>query len=264
MSDPATIHGLDSGGYTWNPDFQAKLDSKGKWTGKESYTCRLNDVTRLLPKIGAKCTLTGWTFLTMTEVEVNNIEGDLAQVTISYSSYQEGGDFQFNDSNLNNYVYDLQIQTNEEPIQTFYKFYKDNPISSDEWSIIRKFINGTVQTVSGGDGYTFETVGGEPSEVGSVSSDAGKKLVDYLAKGVESYYLPRQIWRVTYTTTSRPTASLLNDVGKIKTPKGSPNISTYRNWLFNGLSIQENDKVFTVTEEYILSDLGKWDSYLYE
>jgi len=264
MSDSATIYGIDRNDYIWNPNFKVRLDSKGKWTGSEGYTCRLADVTKLLPKIGAYCTLAGWNFLTVTEIEVENIEGDLAEVNFSYSSYQEGGDFQFNENNLNNYTYDLSIQASDEPITTFHKFRIDDPISDEEWLIIKQYIDGLAKPKDGTDKYTFISVADETTELGEVTSEEGKKLCDFLAVGVETYYVPRQIWRITYTSRSRPSASDLNDVGKIGNPKGAPSLAGGRNWLLNGLNVTESDKIFTITEEWLLSDIGGWDEYLYE
>lgn len=259
----ATIHNLDRSEFIWNPDFQAKMDDKGKWTGSESFTCRLKDVTRVLPTMGASCTLEGWEFLTTTSVSVQNIEGDLAQVTLNFSGYQEGN-FTFDDNNLNNYVYDLQIQVGEQPIITHPKTiapYGD--MTQDEKNALVKVLTG-------------EWKGNKTASIKKASSQDDKesltftttdgiKFYDYVVnQGIESFYLPSQVWRISYTTKSRPDSDKLSDVGKIKKPKGAPNFGDDKNWLFQGLSISENDRVYTVTEEYLLSDIKGWDTYLYE
>lgn len=263
--EKATIKNIDRNEYIWNPDFSAKMDDKGKWTGSESFTCRLKDVTRLLPTMGAACTLEGWEFLTVNSVSVENIEGDLAQVTLNFSGYQEGN-FTFDDNNLNNYVYDLQIQTGEQPLITHYKTLASYGDMTDEEKLhLVKYINGTWDRVENDATNSLYKVGAEELTTFTFTSNDGIAFLNYYTvKGRESFYYPSQVWRISYTTKSRPSQAKLNEVGKIKEPKGAPNVSQGRNWLFQGLSVSEKDRIYTITEEYLLSDVGGWDPYLYQ
>jgi hypothetical protein len=268
-TEKSTHYGLKRNGLIWNCDFQASLDVKGKWVGSESFHCNLKDVTKVLPALNAECQMEGFSFLVMTGIDIQNIEGDLCEVKCSYGGFQTGGDFTFNDDDPNtydNYVYDLQIQPSDEPIETFYKFHKDDPIPKEEWIIIKNYISG-LYSPKPLSVYDFILSGDEatsPTSMGSVTSEMGKKLVDYLTKKQTSYRSCTQIWRVSYTTLKRPSASKLNAVGTTKKPPGAPSVASGRDWLFNGLSMQQNDKVFTITEEYALSDLGGNDAFLYE
>lgn len=264
-TETATIIDLDRNEFIWNPTFQAKMDTKGKWTGSESFTCRMKDVTRVLPTVGSYCQMEGFSFMTLSEFAIQNIEGDLCEVTCSYSGYSEN-QFTFDTdtpSNLDNYVYDLQIQQEESDIGAFYKFLVDDPIPKAEWITIRSYRSGLYSILDAAN-YTFYATGDKTkAQVAAVNTTLGRKLLDYLAVGVESFIWPRQVWRVSYTTKDRPAAAKLNDVGKITTPPGAPALAAGRSWLFTGINVQENDKIFTISEEYLLSDIGGWDTFLY-
>lgn len=262
-TEKATIKNIDRNEYIWNPDFQAKLDDKGKWTGSESFTCRLKDVTRLLPTIGANCTLEGWEFLQVNNVSVQNIEGDLCQVTLGFSGYQESN-FTFDDNNLNNYTYDLNIQVGEQPINTHPKTTAAHGNMTDEQkAALVKLLTGEWKADPNINIKKAYSQDNQNSQVFATSD--GIKFYDYVVKdGKESFYLPQQVWRISYTTLTRPSADKLKEVGKIKEPKGAPDFGDNRTWLFQGMNVSEKDRVFTVTEEYLLSDVNGWDTYLYE
>jgi hypothetical protein len=268
----STRFGLVRNGFIWKPDFQATRDESYKWTGSETFTCHLKDVTKLLPLKGAPCELEGFTFLTVDSVRVQNIEGDLAEVTCVYGGYNDNeNNYNFDDEDF--YVYNLQISLDEEPITTLYKFHDDTntgAITKSEWTIIRNYLDGTFQPIFDDSdaesryNFRFSTdTNTPPTTVASVTSTLGKKLVDYLTVGPEKYKVPRQIWRVTYNSKSKPKAALLNKVGKIADPPGAPEIANNRNWLFMGLNMEESKGIFTITEEYQLSDLGGFDPFIY-
>jgi hypothetical protein len=269
--DNSTRFGMPKGSYRWTSNFEASRDAKGKWTGSESLICNLTDIATLIPTIGANCDFMGFEFLTVSEVKVMNIEGDLAEINFIYSAYNEE-EFIFDENNLNNYVYDLQITQSREPIKSFYKFHIDDPIPKDEWFTIGQFESGffSPEPIPPTETYEYTFVitseitqdTPRPPIIATITSAYGKKLVDYLIKGID-YEKAVQIWRVSHISANRPTAELLNDVGKLKTPKGAPAVSDGRDWRFTGLSVQENDHIFNITEEYQLSDIGGSDTFLY-
>jgi len=264
--EKSTIKNLNRNDFIWNPTFNAKIDSKGKWTGSESFTCRMKDVTRILPTLGSACQMEGFGFLLASDVSIQNIEGDLAEVTIGYGGFQDNN-FTFNENNLNNYTYDLQIQSSEDNIKSFVDFTETGAVTNEEKILINNFDIGAfvqIPVSEGGNGYKLCAAGDSTySSVGEVTSVEAKKLMDYIANGVLNYYNPKQVWRVSYTTRSRPSGSDLNDVGKIGDPRGAPSV-TDRDWLFLGLSVSENEKIFTITEEWLLSGRGGWDAKLYD
>jgi len=261
-------YGMPSGTLVWNEDFKARRDDKGKYTCSESFTCPIISLTTLIPKNGTNCQFPGFSFCTLTDVSIENIEGDLAQVTCNFSGYSSA-EFTFDETtNVGNYTYDLNIQINSNPIESHPKFVIDDPIPHSDLIVIKNFRAGLFKPKSEveGDKYKFVSLDDQnPSApaVFEVTSAKGKKLVDYMIKGLDTWASPQQIWRVSYTTETRPSNSKYNDIGKVVTPPGAPNVSDDRDWLFQGMTVQEVNKIFSVTEEYALSDRGGYDQFLY-
>lgn len=86
-------------------------------------------------------------------------------------------------------------------------------------------------------------------------------LFGYLAKGIESYYVPSLVIRKTYQAASPPSAGR---VGKIANPgvsiSGLPSGATF---LLVNISARGSTGSYTVVEEYECSGEGGWDTYLY-
>jgi hypothetical protein len=253
----STIKGLKS--FEWNSDYTASRDEKEKWTGSESFTCKLNDVTKLVPSTGTACQLQGWSFMKVSGVKITNIEGDLAQVTCEYGGFQDGDDP--DDTSKVKYTYELGIVTNEEPIES-HPNYKD--VDDEELVIIQNVKSGKYQLVAGEEyKYTNISDAGDDEEY-EITSTEGRELIDFISKGVESYLAPSQIWRATFTSKKLPSASILNSVGKVTSAEGAPTISSGRNWLFLGCNVSEENKIYTISYEWMLSGAGGWSDELYD
>ncbi len=83
----------------------------------------------------------------------------------------------------------------------------------------------------------------------------------YYLKGITEYYSPRVVLR--YTTTSAYPANL-SRLGKIDTPGFAPALPDDANWILSGASSrQEGTGDHSVTYEYMSSDRGGWDDFLY-
>jgi len=267
----STIFGLERNSLIWNTDFRATRDDKNKWVGSETFTCHLKSLTRLLPSKGAACQMEGFSFMTLTDLEVRNNEGDTAEVTCNYSGFQDGEDAgnDDNEPELEDYVYDLQITTGEEPVTTLPKYvFGDDKISKEEFWIIRNYLEGKFEPIlDDNKDYTYDFLNSDNNVKGvkhTISSVQGKELVDLLAVGLDQYLVPRQVWRATYVSKKLPSGTLLNKVGKIWPAIGAPEIADNRDWLFNGASMQESNKLYTITLEWMLSGLGGWDDRVYE
>ncbi len=251
----STIHGLN--GLEWNSDFTASRDDKGKWTGSESFTCKLTEATTLIPSNGTQCQLPGWSFMLVSSVKVSNIEGDLAQVTCEYGGFQDGdGD----DESEPDYTYELGITTSEQPIETNHYFHE---VSQEELQIIQNVKSGQLRQVKDTP-YTYQNSSDHEYAVKfEVTSEIGRELVDYVLKGVESFLQPGQIWRVSFTSKHLPSASILNGVGKITSAINAPSVGAGRNWLFIGCNVTETAKVYSISYEWMLSGEGGFDENLY-
>ena len=116
MSRPATIFGLPQGSITWNPDFKASLDDKNLWTASATFTCRLANLTSLLPLLKSSCQESGFSFMSLNGLDIANNEGDTATVTCKYTGTQSP-DFNIDDPDPK-YSSSMGITTAEEPIET--------------------------------------------------------------------------------------------------------------------------------------------------
>jgi hypothetical protein len=117
-----------------------------------------------------------------------------------------------------------------------------------------KLIKDTVQTP----GKTFDDISDSLK-----SGDIGKcrSLYGYLAKGIESYYVPSMVVRKTYQASSPPAGA---KIGKIASPGGSvPGALPGATFLLISISARGTTGAYTVTEEYEMSGQGGWDTFLY-
>jgi hypothetical protein len=117
-----------------------------------------------------------------------------------------------------------------------------------------KLIKDTVQAP----GKTFDDISGS-----LVSGDTARcrSLYGYLAKGVESYYVPSMVVRKTYQASSPPSGG---KVGKISSPGGAvPGAPSGATFLLISVSARGTSGAYTVTEEYEMSGEGGWDTFLY-
>jgi len=261
--DDSTIYGLPKGTIEWTSDFTAERDTNNKWTGGESFTCNLADVTLLIPAKGSPCQHPGFTFLQCNTVKVANIEGNLALVSIGYSGYlnEDDGDGDEEGEGNISYTYELGITTSEEPLESHYR-YKDVPL--DEKNIIANVKSGTYVLKTLSTPYEFiEKSSVEGNKKYVIESDLGKELVDFISAGLTDYLVAGQIWRATFTSDKLPEAAILNAVGKITSAINAPTLSEGRNWLFLGCNVTNTDGLFTITYEWRLSGLGGWVEEIY-
>jgi hypothetical protein len=117
-----------------------------------------------------------------------------------------------------------------------------------------KLIKDAVQTP----GKTFDDISDA-----LVSGDTARcrSLYGYLAKGVESYYVPSIVVRKTYQASSPATS---REVGKIYSPGGAvPGAASGATFLLINVSARGTSGAYTVTEEYEMSGKGGWDTFLY-
>jgi hypothetical protein len=117
-----------------------------------------------------------------------------------------------------------------------------------------KLIKDTVQTP----GKTFDDISGE-----LVSGQLARcrSLYGYLAKGIESYYVPSVVVRKTYQASSPPGQKT---VGKIAEPGAPvPGKPKNANFLLLSVSARGTSGSYTVTEEYEMSGENGWDTFLY-
>jgi hypothetical protein len=87
------------------------------------------------------------------------------------------------------------------------------------------------------------------------------KLYNFMASGIESYYLPSLVVRKTYQAASPPSAG---KVGKINNPGVTiAGIPSGADFLLINISSRGQKGAYTVTEEYEMSGEGGWNKFLY-
>ena len=248
------------GGVSWQSDFQASRDDKNGWKGSESFKCTIEESYRLIPFEGSPCKFPGYEFMSCSGVDVENDEGGNMRITVKYSGVTEnGGDDPV--TSTANKTYSISITNGEEDLITHFR-YKD--LIAEEKKIITNYSTGKYLSLSGTP-YKFQDGGDHVETAGfEVTSVLGKELVDYIGKGVTRYLLPATIWRASYTSKKAPSSTILNAVGKITSATGAPTLSNGRNWLFNGITTEQDGKVFKNTLEWQMSGPGGWDAKIYE
>lgn len=264
MSRDATIFGLPQGNITWNPDFKASLDDKGLWTGSNSFTCRLHNLTQLIPDLGASCQEPGFDFMYMIGADVSNNEGDTAVVSCRYSG-TVSPDYEFDGDNPNlKKTFSMAISVSEEPIETHPRY---DELTADQRNIVQQFKAGRYKIYKTVDGVITKVISRvDDLNVGSFDIAASEPLTDLVTKinkGFISYLVPNQVFRVSYTQNSKPPAALLNMTGYIKNAEDAPTVGDGRNWLLIGVNYSSESGVYSITEEYQLSGPGGWNTEIY-
>jgi len=280
----------------WNPDFTATRDEKNMWTGSESFTCKLDEVSYMLPSTGAPCELPGWSFLKTSSITITNIEGTLCSVGVKYGGFNSESETaslssqslasdsltstsltgnalssdslssgeQPNPDPTNNdketAIYDLSISVSQEPIESHIKFLR---VSMADRQVIADVKNGKLKELKGTPYAYKDSSDHGDATVFKIVSGLGQQLMDYINKGILNYEVPNQIWRKTYTDNKLPNAATLNAVGKITTASNAPAVSSNRSWLFMGCTVSQDAQTYTITLEWKLSGPGGWDIYLY-
>ena len=144
-------------------------------------------------------------------------------------------------------IWSLDITTSSEPIETN-KVFRDGLSASEmaEWTAWKQ----------GRDG---DYADGFPASSGNASVQA---LFARFNRGETDYLAPRIVLKLQKVYVTPPS---LGGVGYAQgTPSGCPfTVPTGTNWLFTGAtSVTEGGK-YRVTQEWMSSSNGPWDSYIY-
>lgn len=86
-------------------------------------------------------------------------------------------------------------------------------------------------------------------------------LFGYLARGIISYYEPSILVRKTYQATNPPTSARLGKIASpgIRVPGALPGA----NFVLTSVNSRGQAGSYSVTEEYLMSGAGGWDTFLY-
>jgi hypothetical protein len=270
----------------WQPDFRAEVSKENLWTATHSFLCHIADAPQLIPQKGAFCQEEGFQFLNYASCSVENIEGDLARVTCSYSGKQPnesgGDDPEEPDDQFLAENYEMNVSVSEEPIESHPRYKDISELDRDYLAGIRE---GRIVQVRNSSSEVVENTYYDKSQ-GIVASaylftdEKAAELANKLASGIFSYQVPKQIWRETRTVAldedgnvpnSLNIPAKLNRVGYISTPNKAPQLNAgvginKRNYLFTGmnLSIDKATNTATISYEFQVSGPGGWDEDLYD
>ena len=143
-------------------------------------------------------------------------------------------------------IYDLDLSTSEEPIETHANF--------------RTSIGGTPAAPLNGAQFSTDT--NTLGEFIGFNGPFANTTAEDTWRGIRSYLAPGAVWRKTQVTATRPND--IADVGNIDVPEGSPPaLGSGRNWLYKGLTYEQKGLTYTVRKEWLLSGRRGWNTTIY-
>lgn len=268
MSRQPTRFGLPVGNLTFNPDFKATRDDKGLWTGSITFTCRMEDLTNLLPADGSPCQENGFSFMSLIGLDVANNEGGTATVTCKYSG-TVSPDYGFDDDDNIPFTSSLSVATSEEPVETHPRYTTgEGALTSEERVLVSDFKASRlkVNAVDEQNGLVTSLITRiDDSDIGIITVDNPllQELLGKILKGIVSYIAPRPVYRYNITQTSPPPSTQLNAVGTVGNAQKAPAIDGGRNWLLMAVNYDFDGTVYNISYEWNLSGIGGWDEDLY-
>lgn len=284
-------HGIQRGVAYWQDDFVANIDKEGTVTATHSFRCHLDDVLKLIPKgDNAHCVEPGWEFLGLSEVEVKNIGGKIAEVKCKFGgkpedSSTDGGDTTIDDAEKDGKTATLTVTTTETPLE-MHPRYSSIFFQKSGDKIEGGKADTTVQAILGlknGRTKLVKDTSSESAKYKIIYRDVNSKIpgveleptslageiAALFSSGVTSYLSPRPTLRITYTSRKPPSSSVLNSVGHI-VPNSSAILpdeyraASNRNWLVTGLDSHKEGKVYRITITLMLSEVGGWIRKIYQ
>lgn len=251
MSDETAKHvGIQPGILYPQPDYEADIDDQGKWTVSQLYLCHKRSLVELRPKTRSVHPDLEFCFLKNCKIKI--VPGDIAEIHTIYTGIDPDDDGDQQDEQNDpppQARYSIGIQLNEEPILAHSNY---NQIPQAEAEALVAIINGKEADK---DGNAYRPL---------VVSTEGLAALAKIDRGTTQYYSPKITWRASWTSTNRLSANILNYIGKIMTPKGSPPaLAQGRTWLLNTVDEEEEGEVVNIQMEWLASDVGGWDPDLY-
>lgn len=226
------------------PDYTIQIDKEGKWTVTQVFLCHRTSVIPLTPR--PKTPHPEVPFTEITQVSAKVTEGDLAEITCTYTGVEAKGDGQ----EKANAVYTMGLSLSEEPILSHPR-YKD--LDAKERERIQLIVSGKEKDDEGN------------KLRDKVETALGKEVLGKIDRGQTSYYSPRVTWRESWVCARAVKAAELNDIGNISQPTGDPPaLAGGRNWLLNGVTQTHEGKAYRLEMEWLASDRGGWDADIYK
>lgn len=272
-------YGIESTEIYPQPDFRASRDAEGKWTASRTYKIKRAQWQfheAKFVKGTAVATFDSsleayWAFLRVESVDVEDVEGDIKDVFVSFAGYRDGGDP--DEGSEWEISYEMRGVLTEQDIMKHPEIVA-NVTSSDNLQAFREYIDGkaVVYGSSSNPPTVYDVISVQTQE--SISTITDPDVTKWFTKVVEgwrTYLAPSIEWTKNTTNKDGLTQAIVDDLGKISVPDGNPlkpSQGTY-NWLLVGLSENRTDndtgdEAITFSATWQLSESGGWDADVYD
>lgn len=183
-----------------------------------------------------------WGFLSCDKVSISHDAGPMWMAEANFFGVQ----------GIPAAIFDLDLSTSEEPIETHPKF-------NDAVTNFATDANGATFDIGDGSFLGFQR---RPIWDPALDIPTPRTITNPSWVGVHSYLAPGAVWRKTYVTATQPAD--ISGLGKIEAPEGSPpTVEAGRNWLNTGLSWEQRGLTFQVRKEWRLSGRQGWNAVIY-
>jgi len=205
-----------------------------------------------------------FSFLKVESVGVTYNEAGTVTLQVNYSGSQSG---QYDDDGEGVDAiptYRLEAAVLELPLSQHPKW---KALSDDEQFSLGNLLNGRVVygvPANETDKKIFWPEGNLFFVDEQVASENGVIFRDLIVGGTQTYFVPSIKWIEVTQGENGMTASQLNLLGKISTPRGgAPTPSGSRNWMLTSASQEQRGEIYQTTIEWTLSERGGWSTFLY-
>lgn len=274
----STIRGFGVNEIKAQPGFTARQTENGGWVGRHSFAIKRsswanasvrNQFAKGTPITSIDPDLEGFfSFLGVVETEVMADEGDFMMIGVDLAGaggaqYGEGG-----------------LSDTAEPTYRLTGSLQDAPFSlHPKWVALSDTFKWALGKMIKGEAEASQefTQAGEYDEEGfftplkdetdaSITFEGDAiEFCKRIAQGETTYLRPTLTWTETTQGTDKLTASQLNALGNVSTPRGDPPEPTGgRNWMLTSAMQEEAGEQITTDLEWTLSEKGGHDSFLYE
>lgn len=227
------------------PGFKGTRDRAGLWTGSQQYSCKENELARLMPQRGTPHPK--FPFMGVDSVEFEIVREGLVVLTADYA----GASFGFEGGGEPEDEYYLEVSTSEEPISTHERY--DSLAAQD-----------VIEAVELGRNPPRSPDGKKILEPDTTGWGALQlELYEDTKKGIEAYREPRVTWTRRWISSSLPTG--LNAIATIEDPEGPvPSAGDGRNWMNIGIRSRQRGNVYENEKSWEMSGRGGWLARYYE
>jgi len=204
-------------------------------------------------------------FLTVENIVPSYEEGDIVFVMVYLigSQVAQYGDAGLGDSAVTTYRLEgrlMDVSFSEHP--------KFKALTEAERITLGHHMNGNVTYKSSGDdgaGYYWNDTGFIVDTGEQVTSADGIEFRNFILNGETTYFMPSITWTESTQGTSGMTATQLNKLGRVSTPRGDPPALTgARTWMLTGASQEQRQTAYQTSIEWSVSERGGWSTFLYD